>query len=128
MDDQTLIILLSGGHLNMPDRITSGVWPHPPIRFEDVVQFLTNHIQTVQWFPREFKSAQLGEPVQEGGVIERLEDGRYTYWNQASSPVNPVILSYHGTVEFTSAEDAARHYLKWDLRLPGDLDGWKVIP
>jgi hypothetical protein len=28
---------------------------------------------------------------------------------------------------FSSAEDAARHSLKWDLHLPGDLDGWKVV-
>jgi hypothetical protein len=29
--------------------------------------------------------------------------------------------------EFDSAESVAKHYLKWDLNLPGDLDGWKVI-
>jgi hypothetical protein len=28
---------------------------------------------------------------------------------------------------FSSAEDAARCYLQWDLHLPGDVDGWKVI-
>jgi hypothetical protein len=28
---------------------------------------------------------------------------------------------------FSNARDAARHFLKWDLLLPGDLDGWKVI-
>jgi hypothetical protein len=28
---------------------------------------------------------------------------------------------------FSSAKDAARYFLKWDLHLPGDLDGWKVI-
>jgi len=27
---------------------------------------------------------------------------------------------------FANARDAAVHYMTWDLRLPGDLDGWKV--
>jgi hypothetical protein len=28
---------------------------------------------------------------------------------------------------FSNAHDAAVHYMKWDLNLPGDLDGWKVV-
>jgi hypothetical protein len=36
------------------------------------------------------------------------------------------VVAHSGKTYFTSAEDAARHYLKWDLDLPGDLDGWKV--
>jgi hypothetical protein len=31
------------------------------------------------------------------------------------------------TTVFSSAEEAARFDLKWDLNLPGDLDGWKVV-
>jgi hypothetical protein len=42
-------------------------------------------------------------------------------------PIKPHLLAESTERVFSSAEDVARYYLKWDLHLPGDLDGWKVI-
>ncbi len=53
--------------------------------------------------------------------------GEYTYKDRASNPLNPREVAHASEIVFTNAEDAARHYLKCDLHLPGDLDGWKVI-
>jgi hypothetical protein len=128
MDSATLTSLLRGEHLNMPDRIERGVWPHPPINFSDLVTHLVAVLQSEKWFPREWKPAEPGKPVWEGGVIERQSSSRYVYRAQRHHPTQPNILAEKTEKVFSSPEDAARHYLKWDLNLPGNLDGWTVVP
>lgn len=128
MDAETLTFLLRHGHINVPDRIARGLWPHPPIPFEDVVAHLCAVIRSTRWFPWPFCPWQPGEAVAEGGVIERQSDHRFVYHYQRPHPTNPYVLAERSEKFFRSAEAAARHYLKWDLYLPGNLDGWKVIP
>ena len=128
MDDETLLLLLKGGHLNMPDRIALGAWPSPNLSFEAVSSFLAVVLeQNDGWFPHRWEAHQPGQPVREGGTIERQGNGLYIYRSTAGQPDSPTTLN--GSVEtvFSNAHDAAVHYLKWDLHLPGDLDGWKVL-
>jgi hypothetical protein len=127
MDSETLTFLLRGEHLNMPERIERGLWPHPPLSFFDIVRHLAKVLESEKWFPREWKAAVAGESVCESGVIERQSPSRYIYRAQRHHPTNPCVLAEQTEKVFTSPEDAARFYLKWDLNLPGDLDGWKVI-
>lgn len=127
MDSETLTFLLRGGHLNVPDRIKRGLWPHPPIQFADVLERLTAILVSERWFPCEWQPAVPNEPVREGGVIERQAPSRYIYRTQRHHPTVPTLLAERSETVFKSAEAAARHYLKWDLHLPGDLDGWQVI-
>jgi hypothetical protein len=127
MNSETLTILLRGEHLNMPERIKRGLWPHPPLRFSDLVVHLSRVLESEKWFPREWKPAVPGESVWEGGVIEHQSSSRYVYRTQRHQPINPAVLAEQTEEVFSSAEDAARYYLKWDLNLPGDLDGWKVV-
>jgi hypothetical protein len=127
IDKETLTFLLRGGHLNMPDRISRGAWPHPPLKFDDLVQHLVSILKTERWFPRAWEPAKPGEIVWEGGVIERVSSSKYIYHAQRGQPTNPFVLAESTEQQFSSAEAVARHYLKWDLNLPGDLDGWKVI-
>jgi hypothetical protein len=42
-------------------------------------------------------------------------------------PLSPTTFNQSVETVFSSAGDAVVHYLKWDLRLPGDVDGWKVV-
>ena len=111
----------------MPERIERGLWPHPPLKFSVVIAHLSKVLESEQWFPREWKPAVPGEAVWEGGVIERQSSSRYVYRRQRPQPINPTVLAEQTEKVFSSAEEAARHYLKWDLNLPGDLDGWKVV-
>jgi hypothetical protein len=127
MDSETLTFLLRGGHLNMPERIERGLWPHPPLKFSDVVRHLAQIIKSEKWFPREWKPAVPGESVWEGGVIERKSQWLYIYRAQKHHPINPNVLAEQTKKIFITPECAARYYLKWDLNLPGDLDGWKVV-
>jgi len=68
-----------------------------------------------------------GEAVWESGIIEHQSSSRYVYRAQRHQPINPTVLAEQTEKVFSSAEEAASHYLKGDLNLPGDLDGWKVV-
>ena len=128
MNDETLLFLLKGGHLSMADRLTRGVWPHPPLPFGAVASFLAKALeQGERWFPYEWEPHRPGQVVREGGTIERQGDHRYVYRSASAHPVSPTTLNRFIETEFSSPLDAAVHYMKWDLHLPGDLDGWKVV-
>ncbi len=127
MDSETLTFLLRGGHLNMPERIKRGLWPHPPLKFSEIVRHLVKVLESEKCFPREWKPAVPGESVFEGGVIECQSLSKYVYRTQRHHPINPNVLAEQTEMIFALSEEALRFYLKWDLNLPGDLDGWKVV-
>jgi hypothetical protein len=127
MDSETLTFLLRQGHLDMKTRVERGIWPHAPLKYDDVLQHLVQIIKKETWFPRVWESAVEGKPIYEGGVIERKSPNKYVYHSQRHQAYSPYILAEEMHKEFNSAESIAKHYLKWDLNLPGDLDGWKVI-
>jgi hypothetical protein len=127
MDSDTLTKLLRGEHINVPDRIGRGLWPHPPIRFEQVLVHLTKLIEANEWFPREWHAYGKGEAVDERATIQRTGPTRYLFRMSRAHPANPCLLSQSVENAFTTAQDAANCYLRLSLHLPGDLDGWKVI-
>ena len=127
MDKETLTFLLRFGHISMSERIERGLWPHPPLKFSEVVKHLADVIQHERWFPCEWQAATSGEPIREGDIIERKARFIYIYRAQGHRPDNPYVLAGQSQKVFYSARRAARHYLKWNLGLPGDLDGWKVV-
>jgi hypothetical protein len=119
--------LLRGEHLNMEQRAELRVWPHPPLRYAEVLCHLAHVLATESSFPRPWIAWQAGQVVQEGGVIERLGPESFRYRAQRADAIRPHVLAQTTEVQFSSAEAAAAHYLRWDLHLPGDLDGWKVV-
>jgi hypothetical protein len=128
VDNETLLVLLKGGHLSMPDRIARGLWPHAPLFFDTVANYLATVLeQGDAWFPYRWEPHRSGELVQEGGTIERQQVDRYVYRTSAHHPTSPTTLSQTEKRVFANARGAALHYLNWDLHLPGDLDGWKVL-
>ncbi len=128
MDNKTLLYLLKGGHLSMPERIERGIWPHPPLSLNNLIEFLAKTIEEGErWFPCQWSDHNSGEPVREGGNIERQQTNRYLYRASRHHPLSPTTLAETTETVFSSSRDAAIHYLKWDMNLPGDLDGWKVV-
>jgi len=127
MDRDTLIFLLRGGHLGMPERLARGIWPHPPLEMSQLVALITECLTEEEWFPRPWQPPQLGQCVREGGTIQRAGPNRFIYRAQRSAATNPMLLADSAETVFTTAEDAARHYLRWDLDLPGKLDSWLVL-
>lgn len=64
MDNETLLLLLKGGHLSMPDRIARGAWPHPPLYFAAVANFLAAVLeQNEAWFPYRWEPHRTGLAV-----------------------------------------------------------------
>jgi hypothetical protein len=123
MDRETLKFLAAGGHMNMPERISRGLWPHPPITRKELLAAVAEAISEQEWFPRRWEPSSPGEPVKEGGVVERQAPDRYVYRAQASKPSNPGLLHRPVEVVFRTAAEAAAWYIRWDLP-PHDLDGW----
>ncbi len=127
MDDDTLTLLLRGGHLTLEERTRRGLWPHPPLRIRELARIVARRVREDGWFPRPRREHVAGEPVDEHGVIERRGPLRYVYRAQRHAATDPRLLVETAELRFFTAGAAARHYLRWDLRLPGDLDGWKVV-
>jgi hypothetical protein len=127
MSPELLTRLLRGEHVGMEERLRLGAWPHGALRFGDLVAHVAAAIRAEPSFPRRWEEAAPGEAVHEGGVIERQGPDLFCYRTQRAHPVQPTVVAEQVERIFNSAEEAARHYLKWDLGLPGDLDGWKVV-
>jgi len=126
MDPETLTALLRGEHFGMPDRIARGAWPHPPLLFSELVHHVAGVLQREGLFPALLRPRP-ENTVPDGGIIEKQSDLRYVYRRQRPLAINPHVLAEQGEHVFSTAEDAAHHYLIWDLNLPGDLDGWQVV-
>src|SRR6266446_4091043 len=114
MDSKMLTSLLRGGHLDVPERIKRGLWSHPETELSAVVGHLAKALQSEKWFSREWKPAVFGELVWEGGVIERQSPSRYVYRSERTQPTNPNMLAEQTEKVFSSAEDAAHYYWKWN--------------
>ncbi|MCP4374239.1 MAG: hypothetical protein GY797_39975 [Deltaproteobacteria bacterium] len=120
MDDETLTYLLKGGHINVPDRISKGIWPHPPLKYKEVLSHLVRIIQEAEWFPCDLSSGK-------EGVVIQNKKGKYICHSLQYSAFGAPIVSEQKQHKFKTATEAADFFLKWDLFLPGDLDSWKVI-
>jgi hypothetical protein len=127
MDDDTVTLLLSGGHISLAERTARGLWPHPPLRLRALARVVARRVREEGSFPHPWRPHEAGQPVEERGVIERRGALRYVYRTQRHAATDPTLLAETAERLFFSAAAAARHYLRWDLRLPGDLDGWKVV-
>jgi len=127
MDSETLTSLLRGHHLSMPDRIARGLWPHPALHLSEITDHLARVLEHEKWFPMEFVPHQEGRFVDERGSIEKQGADRFVYRCQGSHPVLAATLTRSTERVFSNSHAAAAHYLKWEMNLPGDLDGWKVV-
>lgn len=83
-------------------------------------------IQQEEWFPRRMLDHKAGDPVYEGIVIQKMSPSRFICHGRRASVYDPRTIAEESKNEFSSAKDAAEFYLKWELNLPGTLDGWPV--
>jgi hypothetical protein len=124
VDPATLTDLLAGKHLNMDERVARGAWPHPPLRYRDLVSHLVDLIRREHWFPAPLPTTAGTAP--DYVIIEHRGFANYLVHSQSSNAWGGV--AGRGCRRFFRPQAAARFYLKWGLHLPGDLDGWKVVP
>ena len=125
MDQNTLTEVLSGRHLTMEERARRGVWPHPPLRFREPAPHLATLLASERWFPRPWLERRPDEAVGDRTVIERQGPAHYVVRFEGSGPA--MNLAESGEKVFDNAQEAAAFYLREELDLPGDLDGWRVV-
>ena len=125
MDSAFLTELLAGRHFNMEERVTRGVWPHPPLQFADLTRHLARVIEERGVFPSPWSERRPNAPVRDRTAIERRGPSEFVVRYERSGP--SLNLAEEGEHVFVSAEAAAAWYLRAEFGLPGDLDGWRVV-
>jgi hypothetical protein len=110
----------------MSEREALGIWPHPPLGFDELVTFLAPIVEEQGFFPIVWEEHKDGEIVSEDIVIEKNQSDEFVVRSRRHHPTNPTILAEESENRFQNPKDACAFYLRWALYLPGDLDGWKV--
>lgn len=128
IDDETLTFLLKHGHIDREELLKRGLDPSQPLKYTEIVDHLAKILRTERWFPRHWRPEAEGETIYEMIIIERRSRFFFLCHVQRHSPTDPTRLAERRQRIFFSARSAARFYLKYDFGLPGNLDGWKVIP
>ncbi len=128
IDNETLTFLLKHGHLDQQELLERDLDPSKPLKYADVVDHLARILQAEKWFPRYWEPESAGEAIYEMIIVERKMPFLFICHVQKHSPLDPTLLVERKRRIFFSARSVARFYLKYDFGLPGNLDGWKVIP
>ena len=127
MDNNELLFLLKGGHMDMPTRIAKELWPHSPILLSECIDVILDYLESNKYFPVPWVEKKNGEFIGDWMVIEKNDENNFLYRYRYSDPVNLLKIADQGDKTFKSGYEAAKYYLQHALYLPGDLDGWKVI-
>ena len=93
IDDEILLLLLSGGHISISDSKELGIWPHPPILFNDLVSFLVRILEKQHYFPRQWEEYTEGDVIYEGLVLSKEGENTYKIRCRRHNPTNPKILA-----------------------------------
>jgi hypothetical protein len=126
MDKKILLFLLQGNHINMEQRSADGLWPHKPISMSECIEVIEQYLDKNRFFPYPWVERSQGELIDDVIVIEKLSAHKYVCRFRSASPSDLRVISEQGEKVFNNVKEAIKFYLKWELCLPGDLDGWKV--
>jgi hypothetical protein len=131
MTEDVAVEIMAGRHFSMPERVSLGLWPHPPIKYEWLVSALASGLSRTRFFPDEPGASRAGMAVRETFTVENVGNG-FVGRASGASPLNPRVIERTIESRFPSAREAAKWYLQWQLgiapdRLPARLDGWVVI-
>lgn len=117
--------LLRGEHIDMEERLRHGLSINEGLLYSEVLEHLARVLESVERFPAA-PQEESGENPMEGVLIHREAQGRFRSFSAHTNPIDPTLVAHRCSRVFDSAVAAAEYYLKWELKLPGDLDGWKV--
>ena len=124
---EILTRLLKGEHVNVDERKALGLWPCEALQYNEVATHLSKILESESWFPQPVPTAGGGAPIHEGIYIQRQGENRFVCIAQRTLANNPSALAEKTERVFESSREAADFYMKWELNLPGRLDGWPVV-
>jgi hypothetical protein len=127
INQEILLFLLKGGHIDMQVRIEKGIWPHPSLKLKECIIAIVNALNQDKCFPYPWINRKDGEFIDDVGALEKIDETKFIYRYREASPSNLREISVNKERVFITAQAAAEYYVRNILRLPGDLDGWKVI-
>ena len=118
-----ILKLLSGEHVYPDERRRLGISKDTVLYYEELVEVLADELRATGCFPLGVEKVIL--ETREGIYIIKTERG-YECRMKRYSPSNSSIVVKEKKITFVEPKDAARFYLKWELNLPGRLDGIEV--
>ena len=127
MPPEILTRLLAGEHLNVEERKALGLWPLETLRYSEVVEHLATVLESQRWFPQSPDAPERGSAVREGIYVQQKAPDRFVCIAQRTRADDPTALVEKTETIFKTPRAAAEYYLKWELCLPGRLDGWPVL-
>jgi len=127
MPPEILTRLLAGEHFNVEERKSLGLWPSETLRYSEVVEHLATVLKSQQWFPQSPDASEKESAVREGIYVHRQAPNHFVCIAQRARADDPTTMAEKTETVFKSPRAAAEYYLKWELNLPGRLDGWPVV-
>ena len=112
--------------MNVEECKAKGLWPNEKLRYSEVLNHLVSVIKREEWFPRKMPNHKSGDLVYEGTVIQRISPSHFVSHSRRPSVYDLYTVAEDSQQNFDNPKDAASFYLKWELNLPGRLDGWIV--
>jgi hypothetical protein len=123
LSNDILLRILAGGHICPDERQRMGITIHTVIQYNELVRILVNELNKTGVFPSNVDFAVLD--VREGMYIVKTDKG-YECRMHRYSPSNPKLVVEAKTIVFADIREVVNFYLKWELCLPGRLDGIEV--
>lgn len=117
-----LLKLLAGGHVDQRTRKELGIGTNVVLRYNDLVKLLTAEVKAKGKFPFEFD----GSIPQDGMCIVR-KGWHYVIISCRTRADCPMVEAERSESWYFFCASAVRDYMRWNLNLPGSLDGIKVI-
>lgn len=126
MPSHIITRLLEGEHFDMDQRKALGLLPPETLSYAEVRDHLALLLADREWFPSKPSDSHNTEAVHEGIIVHHVSPNRFICHARRASAVNPFVLAEQSAYKCRSAREAAEYYLRWELNLPGRLDGWIV--
>ena len=117
-----LLKLLAGGHVDLLTRKQAGLDTNVVLRYNDLVKLLTAEVKAKGKFPFEFDDS-----IPQDGMCIVRKGWHYVCMSCRTRADCPMVEAERSESWYFFCASAVRDYMRWNLNLPGSLDGIKVI-
>ena len=117
-----LLILLAGGHIDVPTRESLCINRDTVLKLHDLVKLVVGEVKANGKFPLEYDAN-----IPQDGMCVVRRGWRYGCISQRTRADNPTVVAEQCEKSYFLCSSAVKDYLRWNLNLPGRLDGIKVV-
>ena len=120
---EILLKMLQGNHIYPEERQQLGITRDMVLSLNDLIEVLVEELNRAGRFPSDVDEGILA--LREGMYLVKLQCG-YECRMLRYSVHNPNVVAEAKKTLFEDPKEAAAFYMKWELGLPGRLDGITV--